>query len=237
MAGNKILKVLAAQFGVKLDDPEEDAARQALERLSPEQRRQAEIELKATIRGKVVPKPIPPSFSQQQPAIGQPYPQAQQAAPMPAPGASAVDEKGNVDFTVLYAQAGVHAAKFTAEQALDIIKDCDPSDAARRQTIKVIATFGRNVGATPDEIVVDAVDKQDAIHAFMDARNSDLETLNGKADEQIAALMDRIEQIKTMKQAASQQHDAVQAACELEVTRLEQVLDFFRQETPAGPGA
>lgn len=221
MAGNKFLKALAGQFGLSTDaipDPNAPTA----DPLTPEERRQAEIELQATLRGKIVAQRPRVTARDLDAGIGD--------APAPVSGASPVGEDGSINFAALYAQAQVPPAKFTAEQALDIIKDCEPTDAARKQTIKVIATFGKNVGATPDEIVVDAADKQDALHSFLGARDDELAVFSSKADEQVAALLARAEQIKQMKQAAMEQHARVQAACREEAARLEQVKDFFRQE-------
>ncbi len=221
MPGNKFLKALAGQFGLSTDAiPDPDAP--PADPLTPAERRQAEIELQATLRGKIVaqrPRVTVRDLDTDAPDV-----------PAPVSGANPAREDGSIDFAALYAQAHVPPAKFTAEQALDIIKDCDPSDAARKQTIKVIATFGKNVGATPDEIVVDAADKQDALHSFLGARNDELVVFNSKADEQVAALLARAEQIKQMKDAAAQQHALIQTACREEAARLEQVKDFFRQE-------
>ncbi len=219
MAGNKFLKGLAAQFGVQVDEGEQNQG--VGDSLTPEQRRQAEIELQATLRGKIVPqKRVPPTDT----PLGDIGPEVSNTGP--------VDGSGNVDFTALYAQAGVAPAKFTAEQALDIIKDCEPTEAARKQTIKVISTFGKSVGATPDEIIVDAVDKQDAIRAFLGARDDELAAFGSKAEDQITALLARVEQIKQMQQSATRQHDTVRSVCQEEAARLETVRDFFRQEVP-----
>lgn len=223
MAGNKFLKALAGQFGLSTDAiPDTDAP--LTDPLTPEERRQAEIELQATLRGKIVA---------QRPHVTVRDTESDGASLPPEAHASPVSEDGSIDFAALYAQAHVPPAKFTAEQALDIIKDCEPTEAARKQTIKVIATFGKNVGATPDEIVVDAADKQDALHSFLGARDDELTVFSSKADEQIAALLARAEQIKQMRTAATEQHAQVQAACREEAARLEQVKDFFRQEVSA----
>jgi len=223
VAGNKFLKALAGQFGLSTDAiPDPDAP--PADPLTPEERRQAEIELQATLRGKIVAQ-RPRAAARDLDTDG-----SMGDTPAPVSGASPVGEDGSINFAALYAQVQVPPAKFTAEQALDIIKDCEPTDAARKQTIKVIATFGKNVGATPDEIVVDAADKQDALHSFLGARDDELAVFSSKADEQVAALLARAEQIKQMKQAAAEQHARVQAACREEAARLEQVKDFFRQE-------
>lgn len=223
MSSNKFLKALAGQFGISTDAiPDENLP--PTDPLTPAERRQAEIELQATLRGKRV--------AQSPPITLRDLNDDGSATPAPSPHTSPVGEDGSIDFAALYAQAHVQPAKFTAEQALDIIKDCDPSEAARKQTIKVIATFGKNVGATPDEIVVDAADKQDALHSFLGARDDELVVFNSKADEQTAALLARVEQIKQMKDAAAQQHALIQTACREEAARLEQVKDFFRQEVP-----
>jgi len=221
VSGNKLIKGLAAQFGFNTDAIP-DSEQPPVDPLTPAERRQAEIELQATLRGKRV--------AQRPPVTVRDLADDREGAPPPPSGASPVGADGSIDFAALYAQAHVPPAKFTAEQALDIIKDCDPSDAARKQTIKVIATFGKNVGATPDEIVVDAADKQDALHSFLGARDDELVVFSSKADEQVATLLARVEQIKQMKEAAVQQHALLQTACREEAARLEQVKDFFRQE-------
>lgn len=218
MPGNKLLKALASQFGLNTDAvPDTDMP--PADPLTPAERHQAEMELQATLRGKLVATRPPPRA-----------PVSGNDAAMPPLGASPVGTDGSVDFAAIYAQAQIPPAKFTAEQALDLIKDSDTSDAARKQTIKVIAAFGKNVGATPDEIVVDAADKQDALHSFLGARDDDLAVFSAKADEQVSALLARAEQIKQLKEDATRQHAQVQTACREEAARLEQVKDFFRQE-------
>jgi hypothetical protein len=217
-AGWRFWKALGEQFGVTLPDPEEVAAQAAAlaeAEMTPEQRRQATLELEAATRGRQVLVPATP-----------PTPAS---APTPA-DTDPVDADGTVHFDQVYAQAGVAPARFTAEQALDLLQDSGTDDAARRQTIKVIAAFGKNVGATPDEIVVDATDKQDALQALLQHRGDALVELEATADAQIQRLQEQIDRVRTVRQQAQIQHDALTASCQAEIARLEQVRDFFRRE-------
>ncbi|MBV9852204.1 MAG: hypothetical protein JO250_21265 [Armatimonadetes bacterium] len=212
-------KALGEQFGITLPDPEDmeaQAAALAAAEMTPEQRRRSELELEAATRGKEVIVPAAPP--------------SRNAGPI---AADPVDPDGTVHFDQVYAQAGVAPARFTAEQALELLQDSGTDDVARRQTIKVIAAFGKNVGATPDEIVVDATDKQDALHAFLQRRSDTLVEFQSRADEQLALLQAQIDRLHGLKAQAQTQHDAVTAACQAEIARLEQVRDFFRREVPA----
>ncbi len=214
-------KTLGEQFGVNLPDPEDvEAQAEALAaaEVTPEQRRQSLLELEAATRGKtVVVSAAPPSVQ----------------APAPS-SADPVDADGTVHFDQVYAQAGVAPAKFTAEQALELLAESGTDDAARRQTIKVIAAFGKNVGATPDEIVVDATDKQDALQSFLQNRSDTLVEFQSKADEQLARFQEQMDRLRAVKEHAQAQHESLTAACQTEIARLEQVRDFFRREVPAG---
>jgi hypothetical protein len=209
-------KALGEQFGVNLPDPEAVAAQVAAlaqTEMTPEQRRQATLELEAATRGKEVTVAAVPTMTEP-----------------PAAGTDPVDADGTVHFDQVYAQAGVATARFTAEQAIELLQDSGTDDAARRQTIKVIAAFGKNVGATPDEIVVDATDKQDALHAFLEHRGDALNEFESRADAQLQRLQEQMDRLRTMRQQAQTQHEALTAACQSEIARLEQVRDFFRRE-------
>jgi hypothetical protein len=213
-----LLGKIGAQFGLGSSE-EEDQPSSPISEYTPDQIRAADLELQAAARGKRV--------TVMQDKASDPLPDDASNV-----SGDAVDSAGNLNLSVLYAQAGVPSAKFTAEQALDMINDCEPTDAARKQTIKMITIFGKNVGATPDEIVVDAVGKQDALDAFNNQHGSDLIEFQAKIKEKRELLQQQLAHLDEVEQQAEQQYQAVREACVTEHSRLERVRDFFRTEVP-----
>ncbi len=155
-------------------------------------------------------------------------PGADQAGPV-------VDADGLVNFEALYAQAGVPAVPFTAEQALDMLHHMPGgmSEEARQQVINVtLAALGKSVGGTPEAIVADATRKQAALHSFRQTRGEQLADLNSAAEARIAELQREIAKSQAMTEAAKTQYGRLSENCRSEEARLDTVVDFF-SETPA----
>jgi len=161
-------------------------------------------------------------------------------APPPVPAeddASPVDADGMVSFERLYAQAGVPVVPFTAEQALDMLRNMPPgvSDDSRQQIINVtLAALGRSVGGTPEAIVADATRKQAALQAFRRTRGEGLADLTTAAEARAAELQREIAKSQAMIAQAKHQYEALSQSCQAEETRLDTVVDFF-SDSPA-PG-
>jgi hypothetical protein len=156
------------------------------------------------------------------------------APPDPAPGEgdSPVDADGLVDFARLYAQAGVPAVPFTAEQALDMLQNmpANVSEDARQQIIGVtLSALGRSVGGTPEAIVADAARKQAALQEFRRARGDQLVELTGTAQARIAALEREIAESREVIARATRQYETLSGNCQAEEARLDGVVDFFSQ--------
>ncbi len=161
------------------------------------------------------------------------------SAPPAPPGtpdeSSPVDADGLVDFAALYAQARVAVVPFTAEQALDMLRNMPAgvSEDARQQIINVtLAALGKSVGGTPEAIVADAVRKQAALQAFRQTRGEQLADLTTAAEARIAELQREIEKSTATMEAAKTQYAHLSDNCRTEEARLDTVVDFF-SETPA----
>jgi len=148
---------------------------------------------------------------------------------------SPVDADGMVDFERLYRQAGVPLVPFTAEQALDMLRNMPAgvSDDSRQQIITVtLAALGRAVGGTPEAIVADATRKQAALQAFRQTRGDGLADLTAAAESRIAELQREIAKSRDMVEKAKHQYEALAQGCQAEEARLDTVVDFFSR-TPA----
>ena len=159
--------------------------------------------------------------------------------PAPAETESPVDADGLVNFDVLYAQAGVPAAPFSADQALDMLghMPAGVSEEARQQVINVtLAALGRSVGGTPEAIVLDATRKQAALQAFRRTRGDQLVELTSAAQGRMADLQKEMEKSQAIMEKAKQQYQTLTDACQAQEARLDTVVDFFSQG-PASPKA
>lgn len=158
-------------------------------------------------------------------------PAASPAADLSSP----VDADGLVNFETLYAQAGVPAVPFTAEQALEMLHHMPSgvSEEARQQVITVtLAALGKSVGGTPEAIVADATRKQAALQSFRQTRGDQLADLTSAAQARVADLQREIAKSQATMEAAKTQYAHLSENCRTEEARLDTVVDFF-SETPA----
>ena len=148
---------------------------------------------------------------------------------------SPVDADGLVDFEQLYAQAGVRAVPFTAEQALEMLQHMPSgvSEEVRQQIINAtLSALGKSVGGTPEAIVADATRKQAALQGFRQTRGEQMVELKSAANAKIADLQREIARSQAIIEAAQRQHDQLSENCQTEEARLDTVIDFF-SDTPA----
>ena len=153
----------------------------------------------------------------------------------PAGTASPVDADGLVDFEALYTLAGVPAVPFTAEQALEMLRNMPSgvSEEARQQIINAtLSALGKSVGGTPEAIVADAARKQAALQSFRQTRGEQLVELTSAAEAKIAELQREIAKSQAMVEAAKRQYAHLSDNCRSEEARLDTVVDFF-SDTPA----
>ena len=156
-------------------------------------------------------------------------------ASAPSDEGSPVDADGLVDFARLYAQAGVPAVPFTAEQALEMLRNMPSgvSEETRQQIITVtLAALGKSVGGTPEAIVADASRKQAALQRFRQTRGDQLVDLTSAAEAHLADLQKEIAKSQAIIETAKRQYAALSENCQSEEARLDTVVDFF-SDTPA----
>ena len=154
------------------------------------------------------------------------------AAPAGDQAGPVVDADGLVNFETLYAQAGVPAVPFTAEQALDMLHHMPSgvSEEARQQVITVtLAALGKSVGGTPEAIVADATRKQAALQSFRQSRGDQLADLTSAAQARVADLQREIAKSQAMMEAAKTQYAHLSENCRTEEARLDTVVDFFSE--------
>ena len=157
------------------------------------------------------------------------------AEPPPLPVQPPVDANGHVTLDLLYAQAGVPAAKFTAEQALDAVGNVEKSipsnipESSRKPMIKaMLSALGKSTnGATPESIALDASHKIQALQDFVRDRSSDLVDLTQAADDAIKSLEDQIAAKKKLKEVASRQFENMSKECSDEQDRLNSIIDLL----------
>lgn len=141
-----------------------------------------------------------------------------------------VTQDGKLDFASIYAQAGVTAAGFTAEQMLDLLASL-PQELpleTKRQTMRVTLTaLGRTSGASPETVVADASRKLAALHAYAEHLGEETTQLVSAAEKEIAALQLQIEEKRKGIQTAKLRLAEVTHGCDAEADRLDDVLEFF----------
>jgi len=151
---------------------------------------------------------------------------------------------GTLDFAALYGQAGLPAAPFAAEQMLEMLASL-PADLpldVRRRTVKVtIGAMGKAIGATSETVVADASRKLAALAAYSENVARQTADFVAGGEFEIAALEKQIAEKRSGIEAARQTQARVQAKCDAEADRLDDVLEFFSLDVPpsryAAPGA
>ncbi|MBW3622751.1 MAG: hypothetical protein KY468_05000 [Armatimonadetes bacterium] len=153
----------------------------------------------------------------------------------PSELSAALNEQGEVDFQVIYTQAGLPPVPFTAEQMRDMLASL-PTELpleTKRQTVNVtLGTMGRTMGLTPETVVADASRKLAALGAFVDNLSKQTTEFVTASEEEISALQARIEEIKGAIQSTKLKQARASQACEAESERLDEVLEFFSLDLP-----
>lgn len=137
---------------------------------------------------------------------------------------------GSVDYTAIYAMAGLPSAAFTAEQVLEILASLPEALPleARRATLKVtLNAMGATLGVTPETVVADASRKLTALGAFAQSFTKDAADYVQKAEEDIARMEGEIARRREGIATAQARQGRMVEACNHEADRLDDVLEFF----------
>jgi hypothetical protein len=137
---------------------------------------------------------------------------------------------GQLDFANIYRHAGLPPTPMSCEQVLEVMATL-PTELpleTRRQTVRVtLNAMGRSLGATPETVVADASRKLAALASFADGYNRQAIDYVTKAEVEISALENQIEQKRQSIEKAKQQTSLVVDACQRESERLDDILEFF----------
>ena len=179
------------------------------------------------------------------PTAGEPAPAA--APPtLPTPSGPCINESGTVDVQAIYAKAGLPSTPFTAEQAYQMIGGLpqDLPTEMKKQTVTVmLMAMGKSLGVSPETIVTDAARKVAALHSFVEGMSKQSDFFVSKVQGEISEMEQRIAQSRLAIETAQKRISDLQAACEVEATRLNEAAEFFSSgsvptagQTPSAPG-
>jgi hypothetical protein len=154
---------------------------------------------------------------------------------VPREAPPAVTADGKIDFPAIYAQAGLSAAAFSAEQMIDMLRSL-PAELpleTRRQTVKVtLASLGKTLGASPETIVADASRKLAALSAYVDAQTHQTQEAIARAESDVAALQAQIESQRLEIEQAGQRLAMATRQCTDASHPLDELLEFFSLDVP-----
>jgi hypothetical protein len=161
-----------------------------------------------------------------------------------APGvgeqASILKEDGSVDFLALYAHANLPTTPFSAEQAREMVASLPanlPLDV-KRQTVQVmVGSLGKAIGATPETIVADASRKLAALSSYAENFAQQATDFAAAAEFEVEALLKQVEEKRQAIVAAKERQAQIQAICDSEADRLDDVLEFFSLDVPPSRNA
>jgi hypothetical protein len=145
-------------------------------------------------------------------------------------GAAPTTTEGTLDFALIYKQAKLPGATYTAEQTLAMLAQLPENLPleTKRQTVGVmLASLGASMGATPETIVADASRKLAALAAFTTAQQNHTQSFVAAAEFEIAELQKQIEEKRLEIKASTDNLTHAQSACEAEADRLDDILEFF----------
>jgi hypothetical protein len=147
-----------------------------------------------------------------------------------ATGEPPTTTEGTLDFALIYKQAKLPGASYTAEQALAMLAQLPENLPleTKRQTVGVMLTsLGASMGATPETIVADASRKLAALAAFVAAQQSHTQSFVAAAEFEIAELQKQVEAKRMEIKASTDSLAHAQTACETEADNLDDILEFF----------
>lgn len=137
---------------------------------------------------------------------------------------------GEVDFSAIYALAGLTPSSFGADEVLKILSELPaelPLDA-KRATMKVtLGAMTSTTGTTAETVVADASRKLAALASYSDGFETQANDFTAKAEAEIVRLQSEIERIRGNIEGAKTKCDKVRQACLTESERLDEVLEFF----------
>lgn len=169
----------------------------------------------------------------QTPAATPPVQVSSPPTPPAAPPPEPVDARA---FIEIYRKAGLSLTGFGAEKMLEMLSRLPAELSLEQKQMTVMATLeamGREIGATPDNIVADAQKKIAALADYVDGVSKETADFVNTTSTEINVLQSQIEAKRKGIEEAQQRKVQATEMCRTEAGRLEGVLKFFKaNETP-----
>lgn len=142
---------------------------------------------------------------------------------------------GAVQFTSVYAQAGIPESSFPAEKAIQMLTDLPaelPLDA-KRQTVRItMDAMGKALGVTPETVVADASRKMAALQSYAEALTARTEDFVASSQLEINQLEQEISKKRALIDDTKRMLESALSSCKSESDRLDDVLEFFSLDVP-----
>src|SRR5579871_2189680 len=157
-----------------------------------------------------------------------PYPTQNvfQSAPPPAPD-------GQVDFAAVYVSAGIdQQEQDRITKASDLLKSLPPDTDA---TVKkqIVAASLKAFAIPIDKIIEAGVQEIQALDGYVRNGAADTEKLTQESEERIKQYEQEIENIRKVMQDRVKEQQAVITVCNSKKLEVQQILEFFGQDTVA----
>ncbi len=159
-------------------------------------------------------------------------PEPETAAPTPVlvSLADAVSDEGDVDFARIFLQYELPGTPFSAEQAMSMLQSLPRDLALRTKRVTVnttLSAIGKAVGATPQDIVVDAARKKETLERYVESLGHEVDETSATTQAAIALLEAEIARHKDTLRSVTRKRSAATEVCRSRMELFDQVIHFF----------
>ena len=148
--------------------------------------------------------------------------------------ATAISDSGEVNFERIFQSAKLPEARFTAEQAVNMLNALPenlPIAIKRKTVTATFAALGNPSGAEPNAIRADATGKRESLSVYLDALTSQTEQICRESQEEITHLEEQLLHHRERKAEAERKHAIAWEACRRQMGLMDEVMVFFNDET------
>ncbi|MBC8136562.1 MAG: hypothetical protein H8F28_11800 [Fibrella sp.] len=144
--------------------------------------------------------------------------------------ADAVSNEGDVDFARIFEQYEVPATPFSAEQAMNMLQSLPRDLALRTKRVTVnttLSAIGKVVGATPQDIVGDAIRKKQTLEQYVESLGREVDETSANTQAEIERLQAEIAAHKDALRSLTRKRSAASEVCRSRMDLFDQVTHFF----------
>ncbi len=161
------------------------------------------------------------------PAAAAPVVELKGDVPLPA-------EAGNaVEFTAIYHAAGLNdEEQARVDKALTLLQTL-PAETPKEVKRQIVDASLKAFGYPVEQIIEAGVAEIQALHALIEFSQRDTQKAMGESNSRIETLNREIAEIKAAMERKASAHQALTSQCNQQKLRVQEVLEFFGQETVA----